>query len=196
MAGTFRPGDCLIVESIPLADIGPGDIVIYRGVDQAGAEDAMVHRVVAVTAGGLLTRGDNNAHLDKVPVTVDNLIGRVARVERDGRTRRVRGSWRGLLRARLRYARNRVVPTVRRAIIWLGRRPYGWLRESGLVTYLWRPSILKLGLTNKNGTLVKFVHKGRTVATWWSEPGMFHCRRPYDLVIWREYLALKRKAGA
>jgi hypothetical protein len=194
MAGTFRPGDCLIVESIPLADIGPGDIVIYRGGDRAVAEEAMVHRVIAVTPGGLITRGDNNAHMDEAPVTGDNLIGRVARVERDGKAQRVHGGWWGLLRARIRYTRNRVVPTIRRVIIRPGRRPYGWLRESGLVAHLWRPSIVKLRLTNKNGSLLKFVHKGRTVATWWFEPELFHCHRPYDLVIWREYLALKRRA--
>ena len=60
MWGAFRPGDYLVVEPAPLAAIQPGDVVLYRGRDPEGESDDVVHRVVDVAPGGLVTRGDNN----------------------------------------------------------------------------------------------------------------------------------------
>jgi hypothetical protein len=34
MAGTFRPGDHLTVVPVPLADVHPGDVVVYRQQDR------------------------------------------------------------------------------------------------------------------------------------------------------------------
>ena len=82
MLGTFCPGDYLTVEPVPLAAIRPGDVVVCRGREEVGEPDEIVHRVVAVAPGRLVTRGDNSPCVDSVPVTGDTLLGRVTHVRR------------------------------------------------------------------------------------------------------------------
>jgi len=183
MLGTFRPGDYLTLESVPIGDIHPGDVLIYRGLDHEGAPDKVVHRVMAAVPGGLVTRGDNNPHADTTLVTADNLLGRVTHVERDSKVRRVRGGRWGLLRVRVLHAWRGVRWRGRRLVAFVGRWPYGWLRNSRLVSQLWRPVITRIYITTEDGPLVKYISGRRTVARWWPATGRFHCCKPYDLVI-------------
>lgn len=181
MLGTFRPGDCLKIEPLSIAHIRPGDVVAFLAPGRKNSLEERVHRVVAITPEGLVTRGDNTPHADTCFVTAGNLLGRVTHVERGGITRPVRGGRLGLLRARALWTRIHL----RNLAVRLGRGPYGWLRDSGLVPRLWQPTVTKIRLATDNGTLVKYVCGGRTVARWWPEEGRFECHRPYDLVISR-----------
>jgi len=180
MAGAFRPGDYLTVEPAPLAAIRPGDVVVYQGYSLAGEPADVVHRVVAVTADGLVTRGDNNPQVDNDLVTQDILLGRVTRLERGGRVHRVGTGRAGVFQLWARRAW-RLGWRLLRAV---GRAAYRWLRESDLVANIWRPTLIPLLLTTSNGTvLVKYVHGRRTVARWRPQTGRFRCRKPYDLVL-------------
>lgn len=185
MAGTFRSGDYLVLEPAAVEDIRPGDVVIYAGRAQAGEPEDVVHRVVARTPGGLVTRGDNNPRVDDVLVTAENLLGRVTHAERRGRTWPVRGGRWGLWQARaFRVGR------LARRLMWqliapMGRWPYRALRRSGLVARFWRPAIVRLRVETDNGPLIKYTNDGQTVAWWWPAQGRFRCRRPYDLIIRR-----------
>lgn len=122
----FRPGDWLVVESVPYEKIRRGDIVVFQSSDTKkelsyskdsftpysdlaempspayrlknappGAAEAdsrlLVHRVIAVRSGGLVTRGDNNPAPDKDFVCLGRLIGRAVAFERRGRKVRVSG---------------------------------------------------------------------------------------------------------
>jgi signal peptidase I len=100
MAGTFRPGDYLAIEPVRVADVRHGDVVVYRGQKEAGESEEIVHRVVAITPDGLVTRGDNNPRVDDMPVSQEALLGRVTHVERAGRVHPVWGGRWGLLRLR------------------------------------------------------------------------------------------------
>ncbi len=179
MGGTFRPGDCLTVSPAALADVRPGDVVVYRRPNHQDNGEELVHRVVAAVPGGLVAQGDNSPRADTSLVTADNLLGQVTHVERGGRIRLVRGGRLGLLRAWVLHARH----PVWRMITRVGRRPYRWLRNSGLMFRLWRPRVMKIRLATENGPLVKYVCGGRTVARWWPEKRRFDCQKPYDLVI-------------
>jgi signal peptidase I len=183
MAGTFRPGDCLTVTTVPLADVRPGDVVVYRGLGQNGADDELVHRVMGFSSNGLVVRGDNNPCNDSTLVTENNLVGRVSHGYRGGKRFPVRGRWSGLMRARVLHGSRRIWEVLWNAVRYLGRRTYRWLRKSGLVARLWRPSIVKVQLMTDNGPLVKYVCRNRTVASHWVNEGRFRCRKPYDLVI-------------
>jgi len=185
MLGTFRPGDYLTLEAVPIAAIRPGDVVVYRGVDREGEPDEVVHRVVAAGTGGLVARGDNNPCSDSVLVTADNLLGRVSHVERDGKVRSVRGGRWGLLRAWVFRTWRLTQRRGWRLMAFVGRWPYRGLRSSGLVRRLWRPAVVKVRVETENGPLVKFVCGQRTVARWWPQTGRFQCRKPYDLIIRR-----------
>jgi hypothetical protein len=174
MAGTFEPGDWLTIQPAPISAIRRGDVVACRMLRAENARE-MVHRVVAVTPGGLVTRGDNNPEVDSELASEPDLVGIVTHVERDGVTRRVRGGRSGWWRVQFMRAWRRL----RR----LGRRPYRWLAASGFVRRLWRPDILRLQVEAPGGLLVKFTHRGRVVARFWPMSGRFECRKPYDLVI-------------
>ena len=179
MLGTFRPGDRLPVEAASLDEVRPGDVVALRVACPSGDAAELVHRVVCLQQGGVVTRGDNNRSNDLDLVTAETLLGRVTRVERGGRVRPVRGGRLGQARARLLHARIHV----RDFAVRVGRRPYGWLRRSGMVPRLWRPQITCLRVATDKGDLVKYLVAGRTVARWWPEENRFECDRPYDLVI-------------
>lgn len=179
MAGTFRPGDCLTVVPIGLADVRPGDVVVYRGWDYQEDPTELVHRIVAVVPEGLRTRGDSNPCLDTTLVTQDNLLGQVTYVERSGKMRLVHHGRIGLLRARVIHARLVILRLVKQ----VGRGPYCWLRGRSFVVSCWRPKITKVALQSKEGYLVKYICSGRTVARYWPTTGRFECRKPFDLVI-------------
>ena len=179
MSCTFRPGDCLTMVAVTLNEVQAGDIVIYRAANHDGEEDELVHRIVASTPNGLVTRGDNNPCVDTTLVTAENLMGRVTHVERNGITRPVRGGRPGLLYARLFRFRLGVWKFIKR----LGRVPYRRLRNSNLIPRLWQPTITRLRFDTEKGSLVKYICNGRTVARWWVESRRFECDKPYDLVI-------------
>ena len=77
----IRGGDILTVS--PLADvpIHLGDVV---AIMHPGSDRLAIHRVVTHVSDGWLVRGDNNPEADGL-VTRERVIGRVIRVERDGR---------------------------------------------------------------------------------------------------------------
>jgi hypothetical protein len=183
MLSIFCPGDYLIIEPANIAAIRPGDVVVFQGLDRSGESDDVVHRVVAVTPDGLVTRGDNNPQVDDALVTQDNLLGRVTHVEREGRARPVPGGWGGLLRARTLRVWARVRRRGWQLLRLVGRWPYRLLRKSGLTQPVWRPTITRIRIETEHGPLVKHLCGTQTVAWWWPETGRFRCRRPYDLVI-------------
>lgn len=190
MEGTFHFGDCLFVEPVPLHDLRPGDVVIYRRPESPDADqDKIVHRVIKVVPGGLITQGDNNSAADRCVVLEENLIGRISHVEREGRRRRVRGGWAGVWRSRFLHfwhpTWKHLKAWINRRIFPLGRWFYHWLRRSGVVARLWHPRIIQVHVETRYGSLIKYAIGNRTVAYWWPESGSFKCRKPYDLIIQR-----------
>ncbi|MBI5303642.1 MAG: signal peptidase I [Chloroflexi bacterium] len=185
MRGTFRLGDRLLIAPMSLGEIRLGDVVVFRATNQRDAADEIVHRVVAITSAGLVTQGDNNPCCDAFPVTADNLIGRVTRAERDGKTRSVRGGRIALARVWLARARRHVRRDAWQLITWSGYRVYRWLRDTRIVARLWHPAITQLTLTTEQGRVVKYVLHGRTIARWWQHTNRFECDKPYDLILSR-----------
>lgn len=175
MAPTFQPGQVLHVHT-RASSITPGDIIVFNGQNN---KDYVVHRVFAVSTEGFITRGDNNLHYDPVPIKLDQVIGKVEKTAYSGRVRTVVGGWRGLWLARILQAVLQIKKLARRAL----SRPYHWLKRSGIVTRLWRPKIEALYFKTQDGTLVKYVHKGRTVASCWTDTNRWWFKRPYDFVI-------------
>jgi len=179
MIGTFRIGDCLTVNPVLLNSICKGDVVVFRGLNERGEEKELVHRVMAVYSDHLITRGDNSPSVDTKVVTAENLVGLTTHFERNGRRHRIRGGHLGLLRAGLFHA---LFPLFRLARV-VGGPAYRWLRESGLVAWLWCPILKKIHLRTNKGLLIKYTYKKRTVGRSWPEKGRFKCRKPYDLVL-------------
>jgi signal peptidase I len=174
MAPTFRPGQLLYVRPVA-RDLAPGDVVVFAN----SSGSYVVHRVVTATDAGLVTRGDSNRLPDVLSVAHGQVVGRVELAEYAGRLNAVSGGRYGLLRVHLLHARLSMWETIKK----LGKRPYRWLRTSGLVARYWHPRITRLSFNGKEELPVKYVCKGRTVARFWPASGRFECRKPFDLVI-------------
>jgi signal peptidase I len=175
MLPTFHPGQFLLVT--PLTHMpGIGDVIIFSDPSR---DRNVVHRVISASGDFLRTRGDNNSRVDAAYINIVQVIGKVEHGETSGHLRPVMGGWRGLWRARIRWGALFLDNLVRR-IFW---RPYQMLRNSGQLARVWRPEIVRLHLQNENGLLVKYIHKQRSVATWFPLRKVFECRKPYDLVI-------------
>ena len=192
MRGTFRAGDCLEMEPAAIGDVHRGDIVVYReSGSEPEAANELVHRVISRKPEGLVARGDSNVLPDAALVTRDNLVGRVRYRVRGGKKERVKGGGLGLLHARILH---RLI-TPRRWLRVFGGKIYGGLRLTGLVRRVWHPDTAVIRFMTEKGPLIKYVHRGRTVAWWWTEKNRFECRKPFDLVLAPKKTIAGGKAG-
>ena len=80
MLPAVRPNDVLLIRHCRIEEVGPGDIVLYISQRRLFA-----HRVVSRSGAQLATQGDGMAEPD-LPVTSHELLGKVIRVMRRGRT--------------------------------------------------------------------------------------------------------------
>ena len=82
MLPTLEGGDLVVLQSVPISDIHVGNIIVYDGSCSA-LGISVVHRVVAITSAGLITKGDNNPGTDQSlgiassPITQNCLVGKV-----------------------------------------------------------------------------------------------------------------------
>jgi signal peptidase I len=214
----FRPGDWLVVESVPHEKIRRGDIIVFQATNiEAEISDSkgsitpdselsevphsrnylknppietpdaesrlLVHRVIAVRPGGLVTRGDNNPAFDNDLVSPERLIGRAVAFERRRRKVRVSGGTGGFVLASARRFFRRVARSFFRVVRFPLRPAYRLLRRSGIIGAIWKPRLTAVQFRSPSGPFVKYVRGSRTVAMWWPERRSFRCRRPYDLII-------------
>ncbi|MFZ2088039.1 MAG: S24/S26 family peptidase [Desulfobaccales bacterium] len=77
----LRRGDTLLVVPCLSEDLHPGDIIVFADP----LRRQVVHRVWAVTADGLITKGDNMPHVDDWVVAPQDILGRVVAIARQGR---------------------------------------------------------------------------------------------------------------
>ncbi len=82
MYPTLEEGDMVVVVSVPYSSIKVGDIVVYDPPCSATG-NSVIHRVVNIMAGGLVTKGDANLATDQAeniatgPVTSACMEGEV-----------------------------------------------------------------------------------------------------------------------
>jgi signal peptidase I len=79
MLPTFWPGDLLHIRQQPIAEIQPGEVVVFRR-----GQHFVAHRVIWNRNGDLHTQGDCLRHPD-APLLASDILGRVTAVERRGR---------------------------------------------------------------------------------------------------------------
>jgi len=80
MAPRLRDNDVVTIEPLAGTRVRFGELVLFR--DAGGA--LVLHRVLRLWRGHLQTRGDASIRLDPV-ITREQVLGRVSRIERDGR---------------------------------------------------------------------------------------------------------------
>ena len=64
MLPTLEGGDLVVIQSATVSQIHVGDIIVY-GPPCSSFGESVVHRVVNITADGLITKGDNNPETDQ-----------------------------------------------------------------------------------------------------------------------------------
>lgn len=185
MHGTFKLGDRLQVDPVKIEEIRPGEVVIYLRTGASGSSEEIVHRVLRVLPGGLEVQGDKNVEVDRVLVTRENLLGRVTFFERSGRRCRVVRKRFAGFRADCRFLAQNLVSLSVRFLRKKGKGLYVRLRQSGLVDLVWHPSFQKGWFTTSRGLALKYIHRHRTVATYWPHEGEFRRAKPYDLALRR-----------
>jgi len=185
MKGTLRDGDFLTIETIAPTSIRVGDIIVYRNTLVLEDQETLhiAHRVMAIVPGGILMRGDNNPTYDVHLVRPADLMGRVTHVERAGKRRPVQNGQIGLLRGKSLHAKRAAQQWAWRMTVLVGGKAYRRLKKSGIVQRFWRPSVIQVALQTPDGPMIKYISRGRTVASWWPQSRRFQVKHPYDLVI-------------
>lgn len=64
MAGTINRGSVVFERVVPVSDVQVGDVVTYPRPDSGEGRVMVTHRVVAIRADGLVTRGDGEPTVD------------------------------------------------------------------------------------------------------------------------------------
>jgi len=64
MYPTLEEGDMVVVSSVPYSSLKVGDIIVYDPPCSATG-NSVIHRIVGIVAGGLITKGDNNGGTDQ-----------------------------------------------------------------------------------------------------------------------------------
>lgn len=121
MTPTFTPGDMLTIS--PYGDKAPrvGDVIVFASPESG---DLITHRVVEVSADGIVTCGDNiQSRVDPWMLCPEDIVGYVTRVERGGKQRQVWGGAVGIAYhrihrrgARLYRARRRLIAIAVRTV--------------------------------------------------------------------------------
>ena len=113
------------------------------------------------------------------PIYNSNIIGKVIKYDRMGKTCKAWNGGLGRLNALMHHFRQHII----RIIKFFFRKPYCMIRKSGIVTKLWHPEIEIIHFDTPNGPIVKYMHKGKIIAIYWAEKDSWKFRRPYDLLI-------------
>jgi len=178
MKGTFKPGDKLFIEKVPIGQINRGDLIIFTRAFEKKS-DFIIHRVADIVPDGLITRGDNCRERDFGLVTEKKIIGRVILFERREKSYGAQNGLLGLLRAKALHGRIHVA----RAMKFFLRKPYILTRNSGIIKKFWHPEIEIIHFKNPDGSLEKYLHRGRTVAIHWSKNDRWNLKRFYDFIF-------------
>jgi len=173
MFPTFKPGQVLYLRPEGRSP-KPGDIVVFQSQGRH-----VVHRVERIVDAEYITRGDNNSREDMNPILLDQIIGIVEEKDEWGKIQPVSGDKAGLYKARFRWKLLRLNNGLRR---YYGA-PYRWLKASRLITHIWHPQVTMVQMKTSSSDVVKYVVRGKTVATWYQEERRFQYKWPYDLVI-------------
>jgi signal peptidase len=91
MIPTIWPGDVIAVRRRDMAELHPGQIVMYKREGKLVA-----HRLTSVRGDLLTTRGDSLQSYDP-PIVKSNIVGEVVCLVRNGRSVHLKQSWRQLV---------------------------------------------------------------------------------------------------
>jgi signal peptidase I len=155
-----------------------GDVVILRAPDTGAL---IVHRVIAIGAEGIRTRGDNNAQMDPWPLREGDILGQVVAACRGNWRRLIAGGRRG--RYYMRWIRGwRMLD---RAISWLLHPLYRALARGGWLRALC-PAALKprvIVFREQRRERLRLLMGRRVIGHYDEARGRWEIARPFRLLV-------------
>lgn len=128
MYPTLKPLDIASVTPCRASEVQVGDILVFPSPKN---NTKIIHRVVAVTREGYVTRGDNSRHIDNWLVNPGIVCGKVESLRRNARQLRVRSGSQGHLIGQYRFVILNIVHAIKRILYPVYR-------------LLWRSGIFRL----------------------------------------------------
>jgi Signal peptidase, peptidase S26 len=178
MNPTFKAGDRLLVVPYAERKISVGDVIVFR---PEGNERTITHRVIAVDARGVVTRGDNNNQIDPWHLQSHEIMGCVTSASRGAATMKVAGGRKGLLYARLRWVIKHADRTISRPLHPIYHR----LADTGILSRLlpaWaRPRVVLF--TKPSGQETQLLMGKQLIGRRRPGADQWQIRRPFRLFI-------------
>lgn len=81
MCPAIDENDFISIEPVIRDQLAIGDVILYASL----SDTAVIHRIVKIDGGIIVTRGDACA-MEDAPVPIDRVLGKVVNVDRDGIT--------------------------------------------------------------------------------------------------------------
>jgi signal peptidase I len=94
MYPTFRGPDLLYVRRCGISQLATGDVIVFH---EPGCNVMVTHRVIAMRAGKVRTRGDNNRNPDPWTLANEGILGKVVCYQRGRKLAKVRSGMPGLI---------------------------------------------------------------------------------------------------
>ncbi len=174
MRFTFRPGDCIYFEKVPLNEYAKGDVIVF--VSQCDEEKEIIHRIIRVESDFLTAQGDNNTRETVEKISFDQVLGKAVGYKREGKSvKPVTGGFWGRVRASV-ISKSGVCRISAR---WI----WSVLRWSRVARLFWRPSVTTMHVETDADSVDRLVCNGKSIGKWCSRRNILVLKKPYDLVV-------------
>lgn len=187
MYPTLKPGDG--IEFCPYktpSEMRVGDVIVYPHPN--GTMD-VVHRIIAVRDGVVITRGDNNNKIDPYNVHFDHITGKVTGAKRRRRRISIKGGKSGFFIHKLMLFRKYARPYALAPFRFISNR----IAASGLFNMFHSALDLKIVQIQRNHDSLRILVSGnRAIGKQMAGSGEWRIRFPYKLFINKDRL-LKEK---
>lgn len=173
MRGVFRTGDRLLVNPCSFDQVAAGDIIVFN----QGKQD-IVHRVTEKREHELVTAGDSNPGADPESVSPEQIIGKVVRIDRLGKTLTVRNGKKGFREWGRHHRFWMSLFTINGLINrFLGPGSLSWL-------FSIHPKLLRM----ENPDICKITYRKRTIGRFNPGDFSFHLRKPWSFFVSRRFI--------
>ena len=181
MNPTFKAGDRLRVVPYASRNITVGDVIVFRQQGNEGNERTITHRVIAIEARGVVTRGDNNNQIDPWYLQPHEIMGFVSTARRGTNTMEVINGKTGIIYARLRWVIKHADRTISRPLHPL----YHQIANAGILNRLlpsWaRPRVVHF--TKPSGQEAQLLMGKQVIGRRRPGAAQWQIRRPFRLFI-------------
>jgi len=178
MYPTLRAGDGLKLEPYKnVSEVRVGDVISYP---YPGRPYDVVHRIIKLSADGVITRGDNNNKIDPYVVPYDEIIGKVTATKRKTRMITIKGGGTG-------FAIHKIM-LFRKYFMQYGLAPLrclsNMLAASNLLTIFYPLFKTRVINIKRNGKTTQLLVIGKkAIGKQLSDSGEWQIRFPYKYFI-------------